>query len=182
MCSVPNTPAFANVSNCCGSAPVQYTPDYCRIFCAYDFSKETEWFQCVGYDLEASCQNGKDSSPTPSGSQTNPTTTNLRSSSQTARAAPAVTWSKSALLLGVLCFVGLAAGQQIQSCKDGQCEQCDVGNSPDPLGPNEWGIQGGYPHCIVYSGASFQGAELEAGGGCKHNMILIYAYSLMIRR
>lgn len=164
MCSVPNTPAFANLSSCCGSAPIQYTPDYCQKFCAYDFSKASEWFQCVHYDLRAACQNASASSTTQGGSQTTPT--------HTARAAPAFTWSKSALLLAVLCTVGLAAGQQIQSCTDGQCKECDVGNSPDPLGPSEWGIQRAYPDCAVHSGASFQGDQLEARGGCKLNINL----------
>ena len=94
----------------------------------------------------------------------NPTTTILRNPSYAGRASPVITWSKTAL---IFVAIGLAAGQQIQSCKDGQCTECDVGNSPDPLGPSEWGVQEGYPDCAVYTGASFQGAELETGGGCK---------------
>ena len=55
---------------------------------------------------------------------------------------------------------------------DGRCKECDVGNSPDPLGPTEWDIQKAYADCAVYSGASFQGAELAPGGGCKLNIDL----------
>ena len=102
LCSVSNFPAFANLSNCCESAPVQYTPDYCRKFCAYDFSKASQWFQCVGGDLEASCQEAGALSTTMGGSQTNPTTIS--------RAAPTSTRSKAALLLALLCIVNLYKG------------------------------------------------------------------------
>jgi len=115
-------------------------------------------------DPRAACQNASGATTTTGSFQTNPTTTS--------RASLSFAWSKSAFFLAVLCIVGLAHGQQIQSCKDGQCQDCDVGDGPDPPGPSEWNIQEGYPDCIIYNGASFQGAELVAGEGCKFNINL----------
>jgi hypothetical protein len=46
----------------------------------------------------------------------------------------------------------------LRSCTDGTCDECDIGNSGMPEGGSYWADLG-FPQCMVYSGASFDGAQ-----------------------
>ena len=151
---------------------MQETPDGCLKYCQYDSSRLSEFVDCLGPGIiQVACQGVKTSmmSTGPTiGPVINPTKTQPAASPTYTGFAPRKHgWSKFGVILAVMTFVGLSFGRNIKSCSDGQCEHCDIGNSGSPDGKSSWSIEYPWPHCDVYTSASFQGAQSGRGGGCE---------------
>jgi hypothetical protein len=57
----------------------------------------------------------------------------------------------------------------IQSCSKNDCapESCNIGNSGNNISGSDYDISTGYPMCMKYLAATFDGATAVGGGECK---------------
>ena len=171
----------SDLERCCNGSQVQTTADGCLAYCQYDSSKLGDFTDCLGGGIVgAACQNPTTTNDNRS-SVSSETTANpnpVTSATFSGSAARKNGWSKRAAAMLMLATASLsyAAGDpqlgHIRSCVDGQCNDCATGNGPKVDGESSWKIEYPYPQCMIYSSATFNGAESENGGGCEFMFIV----------
>src|SRR5438552_2482629 len=105
VCAIHNSgDAVNSLQKCCGTAPVQQTPNNCLKYCQYDSSKMSEFVACLGTGIiEAECQEAKAPTTTLSPMTLSPTKTQLAATTTySGSASRQRNWSKFGIALAVM--------------------------------------------------------------------------------